>query len=78
LHADDIGQPQGRDARAERAVNPMTGVGQQDPGRDASRKSGLDLIERDPWLGLEDHLVWNMNFLRRAASFAQSSGKYSR
>ena len=31
LHSDRIGQPQGRDARAERAVDPITGVGQQDP-----------------------------------------------
>ena len=51
LHAHHIGQAVGRDARAERAVNAITGVGQQDPRRDAGRKRSPDLIERDLGFG---------------------------
>jgi hypothetical protein len=63
LHADCIGQPHGRDARAERAIDPITSVSQHDPGRDPGRQRGSDLIERDPRLGLEGHIVRDMSFL---------------
>ena len=63
LHANHVGQTHGGDARAERAVSAVTGVGQQHPGRDAGRKRGPDLIERDLRLGLEDHVVRDMGLL---------------
>ena len=63
LHARHIGQTQGHDAGAERAVNPVTRIGQQNSGRDANCKRGPDLIERYLRLGLEGHIVRDMSFL---------------
>jgi hypothetical protein len=57
LHAHRIGQPDGRHAGAERAVDPVASLAQHDPARDAGRKRGLDLIERDLGFGLEDQTL---------------------
>ena len=61
LHADRVGQAQGRDAGAERAVGTVGRIGQHDAARDAGRERGLDLGERDLGFGLELHRVGNMN-----------------
>jgi len=63
LHAHRIGQPHGRHAGAERAVNAITGVGQHDLMRDPGRESGPDLIECDLRFGPEDYIIRNMGFL---------------
>src|SRR5271163_2146170 len=78
LYADHIGQTAGRDAGAERAIDAIPSVGQQDARSDACCQRGPDLSEGDLGFGPEFHFGRDTNLLRRASSPAQSSGRYSR
>ena len=57
LHANHIGQTAGCYGGAERAVDPITGIGQHDARSDARCEGGSDLSEGDLRFGPECHVV---------------------
>lgn len=63
LNADNIGQTELGQARAEIAVGAISGVGQNHAGRDAPGLGRPDLLERDLRLGPERDLCRNLGLL---------------
>ena len=75
LHANHIGQTAGCYGGAERAIDAITGISQQDARSDARCEGGPDLSEGDLWLVRNVTSSGTRASLRRASSTAQSSGR---